>query len=118
MAAKSDVARTSDIYSFAKKQSELIELERNAEISDSVDTRRACSIRDLEKRGICVSKLHVTSECTGLYGKHLVTFGRGKEKRSKANEKVGREAKSHLASHCLSNGEWIFFLFSHCAVTC
>ena len=105
MAAKPDAVRTSDIYLFAKKQSKLLELERNAEINDSVDTRRACSIKDLEKRGICVSKLHVTSECTGLYGKHLVTFGSGKEKRSKASEKIGREAKSHLASHYISNGE-------------
>ena len=105
MAAKLERKKTSNIFSFVNKQLKLLDLERNAEIDESVDARRSCSIKDLEKRGVCVSKLYVRSECTGLYGKHLVSFGRGKEKRLKGKDKISQDAKDQAVSHCLSNGQ-------------
>ena len=106
MAAKSETcAKTCDISSFVKKQLKLLDLERNAEIEESVDARRSGNIKELEKRGICVTKLYITSECTGLYGKHLVNFGRGRERKSKGKGKTKQENKDQFISHCLSNGK-------------
>ena len=105
MAAVLKFTKTTDISSFVRTQLKLLDLEKNAEISESVEARRCCSIKDLEKRGICVSKLHITSECTGLYGKHLVSFGRWRGKQSKGKGKEKQEIKDQVASHCLSNGK-------------
>ncbi|XP_065072348.1 DNA-binding protein SMUBP-2-like [Rhopilema esculentum] len=94
------------IETFAKKQLKLLDLERNAEIEESVTLRRSGDIKELEKRGICVSKLSIVNECTGLYGKHLVTFVRsvaGNTKSSK--EKAESFQKDQLSSHCFSNGD-------------
>ena len=94
------------IETFAKKQLKLLDLERNAEIEESVTLRRSGDIKELEKRGICVSKLSIVNECTGLYGKHLVTFVRsvaGKTKSSK--EKAEHFQKDQFSSHCFSNGK-------------
>ena len=104
MAAILKLTHTTDISLFARTQLKLLDLEKNAEISDSVEARRSSSIKDLEKRGICVTKLYITSECTGLYGKHLVTFGRWRGKQAKGKGKTKQEIKDQVVSHCLSNG--------------
>lgn len=32
------------------------------------------SLKELQSRGVCLLKLQVSSQCTGLYGQRLVTF--------------------------------------------
>ena len=95
-----------DITSFVKNQLALLELERNTEILETSNSRKCGNVKELEKLGICVTKLHVTSECTGLYGKHLVSFGRGNGKRTEGKGNV--DSNRQLRSNCLSNGRLIF----------
>ena len=98
-----------DIESFAKNQLHLINLERDAEIAESTEARKSGNVNELRKRGICVPKLFINNQHTGLYGKHLIKFGycRDGGKMAKDKEKSKADPRAQLSSHCLSNGQYI-----------
>lgn len=54
------------------KTLELLQLEHDAEIEESLNNRSNCSIRELEKQGLCVTKLMICGCKTGLFGRVLV----------------------------------------------
>ena len=51
---------------------ELLNMEHDAELTESLNNRSNCSIRDLELEGLCLSKLLVSSIKTGLFGRTLI----------------------------------------------
>lgn len=56
------------------QQLELLELERDAEVEERRSWQEHSSLKELQSRGVCLLKLQVSSQCTGLYGQRLVTF--------------------------------------------
>ncbi len=98
-----------DVDCFVKEQLKLIQLERTAEIEESLDSKRIENIRDLEKRGICIPKLSLGGQCTGLYGKHLVTLVQNRPTNKSSKVKHGEESTQassgeRVAANCFSNG--------------
>ncbi|XP_038619951.1 DNA-binding protein SMUBP-2 [Tachyglossus aculeatus] len=59
---------------FVARQLGLLEDEREAEIDESRSWQKNVSLKELQRRGVCLLKLHVTSQRTGLYGRLLVTL--------------------------------------------
>ncbi|XP_053304498.1 DNA-binding protein SMUBP-2 [Spea bombifrons] len=59
---------------FVKKQLELLGEEREAEIEQSRAWQGSVSLKELQRKGVCLLKLQVASQRTGLYGRLLVTF--------------------------------------------
>ena len=101
-----------DVHSFVKKQQELLRLEREAEIEESKVCKKTWSIKDIENKGLCLSKLHVVGQCTGLYGKQLITFSpvrkrpKTSEKSESLNSKPAKEihfTNGKISSFCLLN---------------
>ncbi|XP_012521067.1 PREDICTED: DNA-binding protein SMUBP-2 [Propithecus coquereli] len=62
------------VESFVTKQLDLLELERDAEVEERRSWQENISPKELQSRGVCLLKLQVSSQCTGLYGRLLVTF--------------------------------------------
>ncbi|XP_045414205.1 DNA-binding protein SMUBP-2 isoform X1 [Lemur catta] len=62
------------VESFVTKQLDLLELERDAEVEERRSWQENISLKELQSRGVCLLKLQVSSQCTGLYGRLLVTF--------------------------------------------
>ncbi|XP_040826885.1 DNA-binding protein SMUBP-2 isoform X2 [Ochotona curzoniae] len=62
------------VESFVTKQLELLELERAAEVEERRSWQESLSLKELQNRGVCLLKLQVASQRTGLYGRLLVTF--------------------------------------------
>ncbi|KAK2493623.1 hypothetical protein MC885_008398, partial [Smutsia gigantea] len=62
------------VESFVTKQLDLLELERNAEVEERRSWQENVSLKELQSRGVCLLKLQVSSQRTGLYGRLLVTF--------------------------------------------
>ncbi|XP_063253931.1 DNA-binding protein SMUBP-2 [Prinia subflava] len=58
----------------AERQLELLRDEREAEVAQSRAWQESVSLKELQRRGVCLLKLQVTSQRTGLYGRLLVTF--------------------------------------------
>ncbi|CAH6793435.1 DNA-binding protein SMUBP-2 [Phodopus roborovskii] len=65
---------SSTVESFVAHQLELLELERNAEVEERRSWQEHSSLKELQSQGVCLLKLQVSSQCTGLYGQWLVTF--------------------------------------------
>ena len=63
-----------DVLQFAKSRISLLNLERQVEIDESRALREHVDPKELQKKGLCLLKLRVRSQCTGLYGRFLVTF--------------------------------------------
>uniref|UniRef100_A0A6I8NXW6 DNA-binding protein SMUBP-2 n=1 Tax=Ornithorhynchus anatinus TaxID=9258 RepID=A0A6I8NXW6_ORNAN len=59
---------------FVSRQLGLLQEERQAEIDESRSWQKNVSLKELQRRGVCLLKLHVTSQRTGLYGRLLVTL--------------------------------------------
>nr|XP_026252347.1 DNA-binding protein SMUBP-2 [Urocitellus parryii] len=59
---------------FVTKQLDLLELERNAEVEERRSWQESISLKELQSRGVCLLKLQVSSQRTGLYGRLLVTL--------------------------------------------
>ena len=57
---------------FVSVQSELLELERKAELEQSEQLLQDISDKDLEKRGIGINKLSLSGTALGLFGKSVV----------------------------------------------
>ncbi|XP_031509646.1 DNA-binding protein SMUBP-2 isoform X2 [Papio anubis] len=62
------------VESFVTKQLDLLELERDAEVEERRSWQENVSLKELQSRGVCLLKLQVSSQRTGLYGRLLVTF--------------------------------------------
>nr|KAF6465513.1 immunoglobulin mu DNA binding protein 2 [Rousettus aegyptiacus] len=62
------------VESFVTKQLDLLELERDAEVEERRSWQENVSLKELQTRGVCLLKLQVSSQRTGLYGRLLVTF--------------------------------------------
>uniref|UniRef100_A0A8W4FDI3 Immunoglobulin mu DNA binding protein 2 n=1 Tax=Sus scrofa TaxID=9823 RepID=A0A8W4FDI3_PIG len=62
------------VESFVIKQLDLLELERSAEVEERRSWQENVSLKELQSRGVCLLKLQVSSQRTGLYGRLLVTF--------------------------------------------
>ncbi|GIY48193.1 DNA-binding protein SMUBP-2 [Caerostris darwini] len=60
---------------FAAKHLELLELERTAEIEENKCLQECSSVKNLQKKGVCISKLCITKTSTGLFGRSLLNFG-------------------------------------------
>ncbi|KAM9660349.1 DNA-binding protein SMUBP-2 [Trichechus inunguis] len=62
------------VESFVTKQLDLLELERDAEVEERRSWQESISLKELQSRGVCLLKLQVSSQRTGLYGRLLATF--------------------------------------------
>ncbi|XP_035395350.1 DNA-binding protein SMUBP-2 isoform X1 [Cygnus atratus] len=58
----------------AERQLELLREEREAELAESRAWQENVSLKELQRRGVCLLKLQATNQRTGLYGRLLVTF--------------------------------------------
>eukprot|EP00057_Strongylocentrotus_purpuratus_P007910 XP_011662384.1 PREDICTED: DNA-binding protein SMUBP-2 [Strongylocentrotus purpuratus] len=64
----------SSIGEFVRKHLDLLDVERQAEIEQTSDLLGKLSVRELERRGVCLLKLRCASQATGLYGRTVLTF--------------------------------------------
>lgn len=76
---------TQDIHSFASKTLDLLGLERQEELNQSRSLRELKNCKTLEKLGLCLSKLYITSCRSGLYGRTLLTFNKSNRQLLPAN---------------------------------
>ncbi|XP_069595432.1 DNA-binding protein SMUBP-2 [Ranitomeya imitator] len=59
---------------FVKNQLELLQEEREAEIEETRVWQESVSLKELQRKGVCLLKLQVANQSTGLYGRLLVSF--------------------------------------------
>uniref|UniRef100_T1J301 PH and SEC7 domain-containing protein 4 n=1 Tax=Strigamia maritima TaxID=126957 RepID=T1J301_STRMM len=59
---------------FVAKHLELLNLEREEEITENSKQYQDVSIKQLERRGICILKLRISSRFTGFYGRSIFSF--------------------------------------------
>ncbi len=101
-----------DADTFVHDQLKLIQLERSAEIEEVTTSRKTRNIKELEKQGICLSKLFVASQCTGLFGKHLLTLQQKSHhhqlKKSSKTHSDGDKTSSRetVSANCFTNGDF------------
>uniref|UniRef100_A0A8D0GUI7 Helicase SMUBP-2/HCS1 1B domain-containing protein n=1 Tax=Sphenodon punctatus TaxID=8508 RepID=A0A8D0GUI7_SPHPU len=62
------------VQAFVSQQLELLQEEREAEIAEARKWQENISLKELQRRGVCLLKLQVANQRTGLYGRLLVTF--------------------------------------------
>ena len=68
---------------FIAKTEHLLTLERKAEVEQCEELLSTQIIQDskgLEAKGLCITKLSVSHQRIGLYGRNIVTFTRGNKK--------------------------------------
>ncbi|KAM9278212.1 DNA-binding protein SMUBP-2 isoform 1-T1 [Morus bassanus] len=58
----------------AERHLGLLREEREAELAESRTWQESISLKELQRRGVCLLKLQVANQRTGLYGRLLVTF--------------------------------------------
>ncbi|XP_049677337.1 DNA-binding protein SMUBP-2 [Accipiter gentilis] len=58
----------------AERQLELLREEREAEVAESRAWQESISLKELQRRGVCLLRLQAANQRTGLYGRLLVTF--------------------------------------------
>uniref|UniRef100_A0A8C5ITP1 DNA-binding protein SMUBP-2 n=1 Tax=Junco hyemalis TaxID=40217 RepID=A0A8C5ITP1_JUNHY len=58
----------------AERHLGLLQDEREAELAQSRAWQESVSLKELQRRGVCLLKLQLSSQRTGLYGRLLVTF--------------------------------------------
>ena len=63
---------------FIAKTEHLLILERKAEVEQCEELLSTQDPKGLEAKGLCVTKLSVSHQRIGLYGRNVVTFTRGK----------------------------------------
>lgn len=86
-------------------QEELLQLEQNAEVQERHMLYENCSVKELEKRGVCVRYLTVAHQKTGMYGRFLVKFILPTLKCITAKEDVS--AADRITTHKLTPGDII-----------
>ncbi|TKS73523.1 DNA-binding protein SMUBP-2 [Collichthys lucidus] len=62
------------VEQFVSKTLELLQEEREAEIEETRIWQENISLRDLQNKGVCLLKLHIGSQSTGLYGRTVVVL--------------------------------------------
>ncbi|KAK6317688.1 hypothetical protein J4Q44_G00109790 [Coregonus suidteri] len=61
-----------EVESFVSKTLELLQEEREAEIEETRLWQENVSLKDLQSKGVCLLKLRIGSQSTGLYGRSLI----------------------------------------------
>ncbi|XP_053576418.1 DNA-binding protein SMUBP-2 [Bombina bombina] len=59
---------------FVSDQLQLLSAEREAEIEETRAYQENVSLKELQRKGVCLLKLQVANQRTGLYGRLIVTF--------------------------------------------
>ncbi|XP_041650769.1 DNA-binding protein SMUBP-2 [Cheilinus undulatus] len=62
------------VEQFVSKTLELLQEEREAEIEETRIWQENISLKDLQNKGVCLLKLQIGSQSTGLYGRTVVTL--------------------------------------------
>ncbi|XP_007256031.3 DNA-binding protein SMUBP-2 [Astyanax mexicanus] len=73
-----------EVESFVTKTLELLQEEREAEIEETRAWQKSLSLKTLQQKGVCLLKLQIGSQRTGMHGRLLVSF----EPRKSANPSV------------------------------
>ncbi|XP_029908705.1 DNA-binding protein SMUBP-2 [Myripristis murdjan] len=63
-----------EIEQFVSKTLELLQEEREAEIEETRVWQENIALKDLQSKGVCLLKLQIGSQSTGLYGRTVVTL--------------------------------------------
>ncbi|XP_077549705.1 DNA-binding protein SMUBP-2-like isoform X2 [Haemaphysalis longicornis] len=63
-----------DLDQFVEEQLALLELERNEEVEQSTKLQEKYSVKELQSKGLCITKLVLASAHTGLYGRTIGKF--------------------------------------------
>ncbi|XP_029379610.1 DNA-binding protein SMUBP-2 [Echeneis naucrates] len=62
------------VEQFVSKTLELLQEEREAEIEETRLWKENISMKDLQNKGVCLLKLHIGSQSTGLYGRTVIVL--------------------------------------------
>nr|XP_046251384.1 DNA-binding protein SMUBP-2 isoform X2 [Scatophagus argus] len=62
------------VEQFVSKTLELLQEERQAEIEETRIWQENVSLKDLQNKGVCLLKLHIGSQSTGLYGRTVIVL--------------------------------------------
>ncbi|XP_042352568.1 DNA-binding protein SMUBP-2 [Plectropomus leopardus] len=62
------------VEQFVSKTLELLQEEREAEIDETRIWQESISLKDLQNKGVCLLKLQIGSQSTGLYGRTVVVL--------------------------------------------
>ncbi|KAM9351639.1 DNA-binding protein SMUBP-2 [Symphorus nematophorus] len=62
------------VEQFVSKTLELLQEEREAEVEETRIWQENISLKDLQNKGVCLLKLHIGSQSTGLYGRTVVVL--------------------------------------------
>ena len=68
---------------FVAKTEKLLILERKAEVEQCEGFLSTQDSKRLEARGLCITKLSISHQRTGLYGRNIVSFTRRSKKITK-----------------------------------
>lgn len=63
-----------EVESFVSKTLELLQEEREAEIEETREWQKSLSLKNLQQKGVCLLKLQIGSQRTGMHGRLLVSF--------------------------------------------
>ncbi|XP_062860705.1 DNA-binding protein SMUBP-2 [Trichomycterus rosablanca] len=63
-----------DIETFVSKTLELLKEERGAEIEETRAWQKNLSLKNLQQKGVCLLKLQIANQRTGMHGRLLVSF--------------------------------------------
>ncbi|KAI5623998.1 DNA-binding protein SMUBP-2 [Silurus asotus] len=63
-----------EVESFVSKTLELLQEERGAEIEETRAWQENLSLKNLQQKGVCLLKLQIGSQRTGMHGRLLVSF--------------------------------------------
>ena len=86
------------VEDFVRKQLNLLNLERDAEIAESRKLQETVSGKQLQEKGVCLLNLTLQNIRSGLYGRSIASFG---------SKIVGKE----LPSTNLSSGTIVVYHF-------
>ena len=92
-----------DLNAFVEETLKLLNLEKQAEINESKAFYENADCTTLENKGVCLRKLVILGQKTGLYGRTLLTLGKAKEHSSK---------NSPLPAHCITTGDIVGLSYS------
>lgn len=88
---------------FINKQKELLKMEQQEEISERQKLFENQSLKELENKGICLRKLTIDHQKTGLFGRHIIVF---------TVPSNSKDANLETTSHRLSSGIYIYIVYS------
>uniref|UniRef100_A0AAR2JYJ4 Helicase SMUBP-2/HCS1 1B domain-containing protein n=1 Tax=Pygocentrus nattereri TaxID=42514 RepID=A0AAR2JYJ4_PYGNA len=63
-----------EVESFVSRTLELLQEERKAEIEETRAWQQNLSLKNLQQKGVCLLKLQIGSQRTGMHGRLLVAF--------------------------------------------